>query len=118
MEHTFAKAEELAGTVREYINTRIESAKLAAAEKGSFLIGNAAAAIMAIVVFSFFLLFAGIALSLVLGVWIGQLWAGFLIVAGMYLLIGMLIWFGRERLIRIPVVNAIIRQLFNEDEKD
>jgi integral membrane sensor domain MASE1 len=118
MEKTFAKAEELAGTMREYINTRIESAKLTAAEKSSALIGNTAAAIIAAVVFSFFMIFAGIALSLVLGEWIGKIWAGYLIVAGVYLVISLVAWFGRERLIRIPVVNAIIRQLFKDDEKD
>lgn len=118
MEKTFAKAEELAGTMREYINTRIESVKLTAAEKSSALIGNAAAAIFALVVFSFFMIFGGVALSLLLGEWIGKSWAGFLIVAGLFLLISLVLWYGRERLIRIPVVNAIIRQLFKDDEKD
>ena len=119
MEKTFAKVEELADTVKEYVNNRIESAKLKAAEKSSAVIAALIAGLIVAVVFMFFIVFAGIALSLVLNEWIGKSWAGFLIVAGLYLLIGIIIWKGRGKMIRLPIMNALIKQLFgDEDEED
>lgn len=118
MEKLFTKIEELAGSVKEYVNTRIESVKLNAAEKSSAIIANAIARVVGVVVFFFFMAFASIALSIGLGEWIGKAWAGFLIVACLYLLIGVVVWAGKERLIRLPVMNALIRQLFNDDEED
>jgi len=117
MEKVFTKVEELAGTIKEYINNRIETAKLSIAEKSSAFIANTMASIIVAAVLFFFLLFAGVALSLVLGNWIGNTWIGFLIVAVGYLLIGVIIWLGRGRLIRRPVMNKIIRQLMKEDDQ-
>lgn len=118
MEKIVAKAEELAGTVKEYVNNRIESVKLNVAEKSSAIIANLVAGAIAMAVFFFFLLFAGIALSFALGDWLGKTWAGFLIVAMLYLLLGIIIWSARTRLIRLPVMNALIRQLINKEENE
>lgn len=95
MEKAYAHIEELADSVKEYVNTRVESAKLTLAEKSSAMIANLAAGMVVAVVFLFFIIFAGIALALVLGEWTGQNWAGFLIVAGLYLLIAIIVWFAR-----------------------
>lgn len=118
MESAFAKAEELAGTIKEYVNTKIESAKLNAAEKSSAIIANTIAGLVASVVFVLFIAFCGIALSLSIGAWLGKLWAGFLIVAFLYLLIAMIIWYARGKIIRLPIMNALIRQLFNTPDDD
>jgi Fe2+ transport system protein B len=119
METAFAKVEELAGTIKDYVNTRIESVKLSAAEKSSGVIANLLAGIFVAMLFLFFIFFVSIALAFVLGEWIGQTWAGFLIVAFLYLFAGLLIWVGKAGFIRLPIMNAILKQLFNqEDEED
>ena len=118
MEKVFAKVEELADNVKEYVNTRIESIKLNAAEKSSVIIANGVAGIVVAIVILFFLGLASISLSLVLGEWLGKTWAGFLVVACFYLLIGILVWLAKGRLIRLPVMNAMIQQLFKHDEED
>ncbi len=118
MENIFAKAEEMADNVKEYVNTRIESAKLSIAEKTSKLVANVMAAIMLAAIIFLFFLFAGIALSLVLGEWLDNTWAGFLLVAALYLLVGIIIWTGREKLIRLPIMNALIKQFLSDDEED
>ena len=119
MEKAFGKIEELADSVKEYINARIESVKLNAAEKSSVVIANILAGMVVAVVFFFFIIFAGTALAFGLGEWIGKTWAGFLIVASLYLLIGIIVWTARERIIRLPIMNALIKQLFgNDDEED
>lgn len=123
MEKAFAKAEELATAVKEYVNTRLDAVKLSVAEKVSALLANLLAGMVVVLVFLCFVFFGSIALALLLGSWLGAWWLGFLIVAGIYLLLGLITWLARGRLIRIPIMNAMIRQLFNrleyeEDEND
>jgi hypothetical protein len=118
MEKVFAQAEELAGNIKEYINTRIESVKLNAAEKTSAVMANILAGIAVAVVFFFFIIFAGFALAYGLGEWTGKTWLGFLIVAILYGVIGIVVWAGRGKLIRLPIMNALIQQLFKPDEED
>jgi hypothetical protein len=118
MEKTFAKVEELADNLKEYVNTRIEKAKLRAAEKTSHIVAHAVAAVIVTVVVLFFIVFASIALSLLLGEWIGKEWAGFLIVAGIYLLIAIIVWLTRKQLIQVPIMNSLIRQIFSKETED
>jgi len=119
MEKAFEKIEELADNIKQYVNTRIDAAKLTAAEKSSAIIANSIAGFIVAAVFMFFIVFASIALSFLLGDWMGKTWAGFLIVAGLYLVIGIIVWTAREKIIRLPIMNAIIKQLFGEaDEED
>ena len=118
MEKTFERVEELADTIKEYVNTRINSVKLSVAEKSSAVIANVLAGLIVACVFVFFIIFASIALSFGLGEWIGKTWAGFLIVAGLYLLAGIIVWSGRGKIIRLPIMNAMIRQLFSKDEEE
>jgi uncharacterized membrane protein len=118
MEKVFSKVEELAGSVKDYVNTRIESIKLNAAEKSSFVIANAVAGVVVAIMFIFFLGLASIGLSIVLGEWIGKMWAGFVIVALFFLFIGIIVWLARGKLIRLPVMNALIQQLFKHDEEN
>ncbi|HEX2682615.1 MAG TPA: phage holin family protein [Ferruginibacter sp.] len=119
MEKVFAKTEELAQHIKDYVDTRIESVKLNAAEKSSAVIANVVAGLVVATVFFLFIIFAGIALSFALGGWMGNTWAGFLVVAGFYLLIGIVTWTARGKLIRFPLMNALIKQIFsNEDEED
>ncbi len=118
MEKAFEKIEELADNIKQYVNTRIDAAKLTAAEKTSAVIANLIAGLIVATVFMFFIVFASIALAIFLGVWIGKAWAGFLIVAGLYLLIGVFVWTAKEKLIRMPIMNALIKQLFGEEDEE
>ena len=118
MEKTFAKAEELAEHIKEYVNIRIDSVKLSAAEKSSKLTANIFAALIAAFVFLLFIVFASTALAFVFSKLTGEFYWGFLIVAGIYLIIGLIVWSMRERILRIPIMNAILQQLFNEEDDD
>jgi hypothetical protein len=50
--------------------------------------------------------------------WIGKPYSGFLIVAGFYLILGIIVWITRGKFIRYPVMNAIIKQLQAKDEDE
>ncbi len=117
MDNLFSKVEDLAASIKEYVNTRIDSLKLNAAEKGSKIAANGVASAFVGVFVLLSIGLGSIALSLLLGEWMGKTWAGFLVVAGFYLLISIIIWKAREKLVRRHIMNAIIQQLFREDEK-
>jgi len=118
MDNLFSKAEALAGNLKEYVDTRIDSLKLNAAEKGSKIVANGLAGVFVGVFVLLFIGLGSITLSLVLGEWIGKTWAGFLVVACFYLLISIIIWTAREKLVRRRIMNTIIQQLFRQDEED
>ena len=118
MEEVFSKVESLAENVRDYVNTRIDTVKLTAAEKSSKLLSNLIAGAIVAVVFLLFFLFVNFSIAYALAEWVGKTWAGFLIVAGFYLLAAIIVWAGREKIIRVPIMNSILNLLFKNDEED
>lgn len=117
MENVFVKAEELATDVKEYVNNRIAYAKLGVAEKSSKLLSQLITVAVLAIVLLFILIFGSASAAYALSAWIGQPYSGFLIVAGFYLLIGIIIWIARDRMLRIPIMNSLIRILFTEEEQ-
>lgn len=116
LQQEFNKAEELAMQLKGYVNTEIELAKLTVAEKLSKAFSNLIAVLFVGVIFLLFILFASLALAYLIGECLNTVWAGFLIVALLYFLVGIIAWYAREKLLRIPIMNAIIRQLFNSGQ--
>jgi hypothetical protein len=118
MNDTFEKLEGLSDHVKEYINTRVELTKLRLAEKTSLVISNLIAVTVVVLLFLFVIVFGSIAGAWALSEWIGKSYSGFLIVAGFYLLLGIIVWMARDKLIRFPVMNIIIKQLQKKDDDD
>ena len=115
------KVEDLFDHAREYVNIRADEVKLAIAEKVSAVMAMVIATAVVNIIFLLCLIFASAAGAFALGLWLKSYWLGFLLVAAFYFLTGLLVWAAKERMIRVPIMNAIIRQLFknnNEDEKD
>ena len=115
MEKTFAKVEELATNIKEYADSRIEEVKLQVAEKSTAIMANVISGIVVVIVFIFFIIFGSMALAVGLGVWIAKMWAGLLIVAFFYLIVGLLVWKSRVKFIQFPMMNSFISQLFSNE---
>lgn len=118
MERIFAKTEELVDDVKEYVDISIESTKLAIAEKTSLVVANAAAGMAVIIAIIFFAMLLVTGVALLIGEWLGKPWAGFMIMAAVCLLKAAIIWGVRKRLIQVPVMNALIKQLFSNHKQD
>ena len=114
-ESLFGSFKGLTDQVKEYINTKVAILKLEFAKKVSLFISNAIAIVMSSIVFVFFVLFVSVAGALAISAWIGKPYSGFLIVAGFYLLIGIITWSNREKMIRKPILNSIIKEMFKDD---
>ena len=118
MNETFSKVEDLASSIKDYANLRLDSLKFEAAEKSSEVFGNIMARIAVGAIAVLFLFFSGIALALLIGEWTAKMWHGFLIVAGIYLLLAIILWQFRDRFFRLPVMNSLLDQLLRKNEKD
>jgi hypothetical protein len=109
------KFEELSDDVRAYLSTTTELYKLKAVDKLAVAGGNIAA--YAVIVLVSFL--ALVLLSIGLGAWFNELlnsnYLGYFIVAGIYIIIGLLVIATQNNMIKRPVSSIIIKGILNED---
>jgi hypothetical protein len=110
------EARELKSHLMDYIGMRVSLVKLKLADRISKLLSNIISMVIVVTMMLFFIGFASIALAIGLSKWIGELYLGFMIVSGIYLLVSIILWTRRAQLLRIPILNAILRQMFNENE--
>lgn len=117
MENSFEKFDDLIIHVKEYVNNSISLFKIEIAEKISGIISNIIALFFVIIIFMLVLVFFSISLALILGKITGENYWGFLIVSGIYFLLGIMLWRGKDRIIRVPIMNSILRQLFKQEDQ-
>lgn len=118
MQETFSKLEELLAHLKEYLDNRIAYTKLSVAEKSSKIFANLVSIFVSVLILFFFVVFASIALAFALAKLTGEYYWGFLIVAGIYLLMGTIVWIAKEKLLRLPMMNALLKQFFKEESED
>ncbi len=112
MKGLFEKIETLIGKVTNFINNRIDSAKYRFAVKVSDIISVVIAACIAVFMFLLFILFASIAIAILLNETFKSHWLGFLVVSLFDLLLGTIAWIARGRIIQLPILNALLKKLF------
>ena len=120
MDHDFKNAETFVDQVKEYVNTRLAQLKLSFAEKTSKVVSIMVAFVMLALIFFLFLVLISIAGAIAIGQWVESFWLGFVVVGGIVLIVGLILWIFRDQLIRRPIMNALIKTMFDkeEDEKD
>jgi len=118
MAQDFNNADGFVEQVKEYLNTRLAQLKLSFAEKTSKVVAIMIAVVMSALVFFLFLVLICIAGAIAMGQWLENFWLGFLIVAGIVLLAGFILWVSKDWLIRRPIMNALIKAMFDKDENE
>lgn len=111
------KIKSLTDQVKEYVQTRIDIATLSAVKTGSKAAGNVALYLLLAVFALFFLLFISIAGAFALSTYLDNKFAGFGIVAGVYLLIGIALYVFRSKILLEPITNAVINAALNKEKK-
>lgn len=112
-------AESLVATAGDYLSNRIDLLKLKIANKASNVLSAIISAIVLIIFFFIFFIIFNIGIALMIGHFIGHSYLGFLIVSGFYLLIGVIIFMGRNAIIKSVVSSFIIKKMFkNADQKN
>ncbi|MBL7736968.1 MAG: phage holin family protein [Chitinophagaceae bacterium] len=112
MEELKNKAEALTESVKEYVETYYKLSVLNITEKATNVASAALSGILILFLGLFILLFSGLALA----VWLGELLdsrsLGYLIVALIFLLILVILFLLRKRIVFPGIKNAIIKKLY------
>jgi hypothetical protein len=116
MEEEESNFRQLTGHIKEYARENYNLAVLNIYDKVSKAVSSIASALVFWVVIVFSLLFISIGFAW----WIGHLFAnvfiGFFIIGGLYLLITILLIAKKDTWIRVPVINYFLKNI--TDEKD
>jgi hypothetical protein len=118
MEQDFDNADTFVEQVKEYMNTRVAQLKISFAEKTSKVMAVMIAVVMSALVFFLFLVLICIAGAIVVGQWLENFWLGFVIVGGIVLVAGFILWRSKDSLIRRPIMNALIKEMFEKEENE
>ena len=107
IQHLLEKAE-------EYIKTRKDLLKLRLLSKASDIISSVIAKTITIFFFLFFFIILNIGLSILIGEWMGKIYLGFFVIAGLYMLLGIIINSAGDKWIKRPVANNLIKKFIKK----
>lgn len=107
----------ISDNVKAYIRLKTDFLKLTLTEKLSLIISALLVSIILFLVFLFISMFVSLAFIFWFRDHAGPLYAGALIVAGFYLLIGIIIFFMRNKLFIDPLVAQITKILLEEEDE-
>ncbi len=98
-------------TTIEYVDTRIDLAKLSFIKKAS----DGVSSLISIVIALVFLMLALILLSIGVAIWLGKIFGGmdygFFAVGGLFVLVGIILFIFKTTIIKGPVSGAIIKKV-------
>lgn len=106
--------EALFDKTQKYINTSLDLLKLKAVDKAALVLSSIVshAIVVAFVLIFFFVLNVGVAL------WLGEIlsksYYGFLAVAGFYGIVLIFLFIFKNKWIKAPIRNAVIKQVIND----
>lgn len=103
----------LLDSVKDYSATNFDLMKLKASDKAAEIVSSAVSAIAILVVGLMFLVIFSIALAIWIGALLGEYYYGFFIIAGLYLIIGVIFNASKGKLFKDPVANMLIKKMFN-----
>jgi hypothetical protein len=109
---------DLTEEARRYVQLKIDIFKLDLTEKLAMLTTTLLLSIIFFIVFLFFTLFLSLAFIFWFKEYIGAAYVGALIVAGFYILVGLIAFLFRDKLFLNRVVAEISKILIEEGEED
>lgn len=102
---------ELVHDTGKYIEAKTELWKLKVADKTTEVASSVVSQLMIAVIALLVIISVNTGVALMLGKWLGELYYGFFIVAGFYILLGIIIYANRTVLMKTPFYNAIINKI-------
>jgi hypothetical protein len=103
--------EELFERTEDYIKTNVQLLKLKAVDRVAEVISTVVAKLATVILGFFFLLMINLGIAIWLGNLMGATHYGFMVVAGFYLLLTIIIMATGKNLIKKPISNSIITQM-------
>ena len=100
-------------TAGDYLETRVDLLKLKAVDKSSDIVSSIVSRLVIVVIFTFGFFILNIGLSIWIGTATGEVWYGFIIVAGFYILLGVLLIIFKGKWLKDPVNNILVKKMLN-----
>jgi hypothetical protein len=97
----------------DYVETNVELLKLKAIDKSSEVISSIVSAVVVLLVVLIFVILINIGLALWIGDMLGKVYYGFFIMAGVYIIAGFIFHLSKDRILKKPLVDIIIKKLLN-----
>ena len=98
--------------LKEYAETQIKLAKYEAIDRSSKFMASFITDMIVAVIFVLAFLFLSFAIAFVLSRLLGSNWAGFGCMAGIYIIMGLIIIWKKDK-IQTPLVNLFIKKFFS-----
>jgi len=99
-----------------YAKTTIQLFKLKATDKGAEIVSKVVTGFVILIMLTLLFINLNIGIALFLGELLGKNWLGFMILAGFYGVVALVIYLFRDRWIKRPVSNSIIKELLDGEE--
>ncbi len=96
-----------------YLETRVELLKLQVVSKSTGVVSSLVSTIIISVLIVFGLSILNIGLSIWIGTLLGELWLGFIVVGGFYILLALLFVAFKDKLVKRPLTDILIKKLLN-----
>lgn len=113
MENKPTNVEELFYKLKEYGDTRLDLFKLKSINKVSGFLSSFITLIFLMLLLFLVLLCITIGAALFLGALLGKTYYGFFIIGGVYIIIGIVLFYNSEKTIKTPISNKLIKELMN-----
>ena len=117
MDNIATNIETLYQKAKEYTETSIELLRLNAIDKTADVVSSLFARLALIMLVAMFTLFINIALSIFIGKLLNEMYLGFLIVSGFYLILAVVVFYFNDKLLKIPITNLVIAKLLKTKVK-
>ena len=95
----------------DYLETRIDLYKLKTVDTSSDLISSLVSKVIVLLVFAIFTIIVNVGIALFLGELLGRSYYGFFVVAGFYLITGLIFYSMRRKWFKEPIADSLIKKL-------
>lgn len=92
----------------QFFEAKIELWTLKITDKVAAIISAIVSKFIFILIGVIVLVALNIAVALLIGKWLGQMYLGFLVIAGAYIFLGLILFLARKKLIENPVYSTVI----------
>ena len=113
MENQSTPVESLIDRVKNYVETRIDLLRLKAIDKSSSFLSFFISLIVVILISFISVILLSVGIALLLGDLLGKLYYGFFIVAGFYLITGLVLYSLKEKWLKAPIADSMIKKLMD-----
>lgn len=109
-----SKIEQIYNRVEQYVTTTVELYKLKALQKVAETAASIITSVLLAICGLLFLFFVSLGLAVYLGEVMGRMHYGFMIVAGIYLLVAIIVYAVRATVLKDKVNTYIVRKIFKD----